>query len=599
MNKKYNSKKWKDTWDLSNLYKSINDPQIEKDVLEAERKIKSFVKKYSNKKNRNYLKNPKDLKQFLDDDNKLSLLDGSRKPLRFIRLSEDMGNRTDKADKLQKQISERFKKVGLTAQPLFLDLGRVSKEKQKQFINSPLLKDYKYYLETFFEDSKYQLSDKEEKILTLKGSVSSGMWIQGVERSVNKKTVNFEKKEISIAEALGKLSEVNTNKRRKLYSDIKDELKKVADYSEGEINAIVTNKKISDELRGYKKSYDTSFKRDETRAKDILPFAELVTKNFKIAHKYYKLKKDYLGLDDFYYVDRLAKFGEIKKKYNFKDSSKLLLEIFDDIKPEYAETLNSFLENGQIDAYPRKGKSGGAYQWSDKKLPTNIFLNHTNDFNSVTTFAHEMGHAIHSGFTNNAQPIQYQGYSLAVAETASTFFENFAFEKMYSQLNEKEKLIALGEKLDASVATIFRQIAAFNFELELHERIRTEGYLSSKEIADLLSKHMKSYVGPAIKMQDDDGYSFIYWSHFRRPYYVYTYSFGELISNALYESYKADPEYLEKIEEIFKAGESIPPHEIFKKAGIDVSKKEFFELGLKKIEREIKEFERLLKNSKK
>ncbi len=256
--------------------------------------------------------------------------------------------------------------------------------------------------------------------------------------------------------------------------------------------------------------------------------------------------------------------------------------------------LDNFARRGQIDVYPRQGKTGGAYCSGLNQHPTFLLLNHVDDIRSVETLAHEMGHAIHTELSKKQLP-HYRGYSTATAEVASTFFEQLAIAKLEQHLSDKEKLIFLHNRLLGDISTIFRQIACFNFELELHQRIREAGQLDKEEIAKLLAKHLRSYTGAAMKVTSDDGYFFVSWSHIRRFFYVYSYACGQLVSRALYEKWKADPSYATKIEQFLKAGCSMSPENIFKSIGIDTTDPAFFEGGLKAIESDISQLEKLAK----
>jgi oligoendopeptidase F len=145
------------------------------------------------------------------------------------------------------------------------------------------------------------------------------------------------------------------------------------------------------------------------------------------------------------------------------------------------------------------------------------------------------------------------------------------------------------------MSTIFRQVACFNFELELHNKIRENGQLSKIEISNLMNKHFKSYMGPVFDIKDDDGYFFVTWSHIRRFFYVYSYAYGQLISRALFENWKKDNSYIEKIDQFLSAGKSMSPKDIFKNIGIDTSDPSFFEAGLKAIDADITKLEKLAK----
>lgn len=588
------TKKWKLEWDLSVYYKSPKDPQIEKDVLEVEQKVAKFVEKY--KKNKAYLENPKALKEMLLEEEKIDLLNGINKPLRYFAFLIHSGKATPDVYKKDTLITERLKKVGNTMLPITLSIGKIPVSKQNEFLKSSELKDYKYFLERWFESAKHQLTEPEEKIMSLKDGPASSMWSDGLEKAIQKKFVTFEGKKMSIGEASYKMHALPTKKRRALYTDMMKELTSLADYGEGELNAVIINKKITDGLRGYKNAYDRTFFNHEMEEDTVLKFTNLVSKNFKIAHRFYKVKAKMLKLSDFSYVDRVAKVGEIKRQFPFQESAELLCDVLEKIDPYFSKIVDNFLKNGQVDVFPRDKKRGGAYMSDNALMPTNLLLNHINTFDSLNTLSHEFGHAFHGELARENQPLHYQGFSTAVAETASTLFENFTFKEVVSKLSEKEKVIALHDKIQGKIQSIFRQVAAFNFEVELHDTIRKEGMLSHEEIAKLLAKHMKSYCGPAMKVEDAHGYQFIDWNHFRSPFYVYTYAFGELISESLFARYEQDPKFIENIKSLLAAGCSMSPKDIFKThANIDINDMTFFEAGLKNIEADIITLEKLVK----
>jgi oligoendopeptidase F len=165
---------------------------------------------------------------------------------------------------------------------------------------------------------------------------------------------------------------------------------------------------------------------------------------------------------------------------------------------------------------------------------------------------------------------------------------------MLQELTPQEQRQALFEKLDDAMATIFRQTAFFNFELDLHAAVRKEGNLSHEELALLLNKHLKAYMGGHCTFTPDDGYSFVFIGHFRYFFYVYSYVYGELISHALYERYREDPSYIKQIERFLSAGGSTPPYEIFKDIGIDTKDPNFWKSGLQAIDDDVKRLESLL-----
>lgn len=587
--------KIKTKWDLSIFYKSGTDPQIRKDVDSVKRATILFEKKYANVDD--YLKDEDKLLIALKDYEKLLLQDGS-KPIQYFYYRKDLNGRDLEAEanlnKLISELTEYENKI------LFfgLKLGKIEKSLQAKFLKSERLSKYHYLLKKTFEMSKYNLAEPEEKILNLKNLPSYGLWVNGVEKAISKKTVKFKGRQMSIGEAQYQVANCNTKDRRILRNKIAEEIKLVSDFAESELNAIVLNKKIGDELRGFKHPYSSTILGYENNEESILNLVSTVTKSFGISNRFYDIKKKLLKLNILEYCDRSAKIGKTKKKISFEQAYKILHPILKEADYEYADILDKMLSNGQIDVYPRLGKTGGAYASSSTNVPTVVLLNHTDDFKSLMTFAHEIGHAIHSELSKN-QPVIYEGYVTPVAETASTFFEQMVFDTIFEKLSNKEKTIALHDKIQGDIETIFRQIAAFNFEVELHENIRAKGSLSVDDIGELHNKHMKSYLGSSVKMQKIDGLNFITWSHFRRFFYVYAYAYGQIISKALYEKFKKDRNFGDKIKEFLSAGGSKSPDDIFMDIGIDTTKPDFFNNALLSIDDDIRKLEKLTKNIKK
>ena len=168
-------------------------------------------------------------------------------------------------------------------------------------------------------------------------------------------------------------------------------------------------------------------------------FADIVTKHFYISNRFYNFKKKILKLDYMRYADRSARIGKTAKRISFNEACKIIKPIFRNMNKEYADILDNMLKKGQIDVYPKIGKLDGAYASSSANTPTMVLLNHTDDFKSLMTFAHEMGHAIHSELSKKNQPEIYAGYSISAAETASTFFEQAVFDAMFEKLNNKDR----------------------------------------------------------------------------------------------------------------------------------------------------------------
>jgi oligoendopeptidase F len=372
-------------------------------------------------------------------------------------------------------------------------------------------------------------------------------------------------------------------------------LKELSAFAESEINAVYNYKKVDDELRGYSTPYESTLLENQNSIKTIDTLVKTVTENFDISQDFYALQSEILQLKELGYQDRSLSIGEIKKEFDFDSSTETVLEALAPLKGEYVDILKSYLQNGQIDVFPKQDKRGGAYMSGAHDSASLVLLNHVNNFTSLQTYGHEMGHAFHTELSKkNQTPINFP-YSTSTAETASTFFEQIVFNHVLDNLSNDERKMALFERTLRDVETIFRQVACFNFELELHTAVRSKGFVKKDEIAQTHNRNMQAYLGSKFKLDEVDGYLFVTWPHLRYYFYVYTYAYGLLVSKVLLKRYKENPAYLEKIEQFLKSGGSDSPENIFKKIGIDLTKKEFFQEGLDTIREDVKNLRKMLK----
>lgn len=581
------------SWDLSLFAKNPTKKDIERELQKLERRHAAFAKKYRGRSD--YLKNETKLAAALKEYEALEKSDlPIEKLFRYFWFKKELDSSDTQAQAIITLLADRLTKIGNLTIFFGLALGRIEKQYQKKFLKSQKLARYHYLLERAFLESAHQLTEPEEKILSLKHMPARGLWVEGNEKLLSTISVRFEGKDIPLSEAVGKVADLSTGKRRQLGARVMEALRAHSDFAESELNAVVIDKKIDDELRGFRKPYSATVLAYENDEESVEALVESVTKAFSMSRRFYKLKKELLGLDELTYADRAASIGKTRATFPFEKSYERIREIFYSLDSVYGRIFDDMVANGQIDVYPKTGKGGGAYCAGGAGVPTMVLLNHVDSFNSLLTLAHEMGHAIHTE-RSKEQPLIYQGYTTSVAETASTFFESFVFEEIFKTLSGKEQMIALHDKINDDISTVFRQIAFFNFENELHTRIRAEGFLPKEEIAKLLNAHLQRYLGPAVSLDERDGYFFVYVTHFRRPFYVYSYTYGQLISKALVARVQEDPEYIRQVDTFLTAGKARSPEQIFADIGIDTTNPEFFQEGLQRIATDIKELERLKK----
>ncbi len=580
-------------WNLGLLYKGDKDPQIEKDMLSVEKACSEFEKKYRNK---DFISTPEKLFKALQDAELLKKKELGQKPWWYFALSSHMNSDNAFAGAAATKLEQRLSVASNKTTFFSLKIGQIPKSQQKKFLEYPSLKTFSYMLKQVFEEAKYNLSEKEENLANLLSQSSYSMWVDGRERVLFQKTVDHKGEKIPFSKAREILSDLPKKERRNLYSKINALLQETSPFAESEINAICNYKKVMDEQRGYMQPYSSTLIGNENDEKSIETLALTVTKYFSISQRFYKLHARLLKEKTITPADINVPIGNIKQKFSFEKTVDIVRNGFKKVGAVYVTSFDEFIDKGQIDVYPRKGKYSGGYCWKIGDNPTFILLNHSDNVRSVEVLAHEMGHGFHNEFSR-IQPPRYQGHPASTGEVASTFFEQLITDELEYVLPEKDRLILLHNKVNRDISTIFVQIACFNFEVELHKRIRVEGQLSRGEIAKLMSKHMKACRGPAVEMTEGDGYTFVGWSHIRMFFYTYTYAFGHLISKAMYEKWKQDQSFESKVREFLSAGSSMNPKDLFKKMGIDITDPKFFEAGLKAIDADITKLEKLAKKA--
>ncbi|MBD3203010.1 hypothetical protein GF327_01840 [Candidatus Woesearchaeota archaeon] len=586
------------SWNLDLLKKGNSFPKKRKTI---EKNNYDFINKW--RKRDDYLKDPGTLKKALFEYEKIMREHGTGGDEDFYYSLKERLNQNNPDIKAKvKKINDFSIKIANDLEFFLLRISKIPTDKQERFLSFPDLNEYHHFLKRLFEESKHLLSEKEEIIMNLKSNPAYANWVKTVSMFLSKEVKDVldedgKIKKKNFSEILSLLNSRNKKTRDSAAGAFNEILKKHSDIAEAEINSVLENKKIDDELRGFERPDSARHISDDVETKVIDNLVELVVKKFSISKRYYRLKSKLTNVKKLKYHERNVPIGKIEKEYGFTESVDLVNKVFSDLDPEFSEIFNNFLENGQIDAFPKKAKTSGAFCSANLlSQPTFVLLNHTDKLHDVTTLAHEMGHAINYELMRKKQNALNFGTVLSTAETASTFMEDFVLRKVMKKADDELKLSILMKKLNNDISTIFRQIACYKFEQELHKKFRKKGYLSKKEIGDLFSDHMDAYMGDYIEQSSGSKNWWVYWSHIRYFFYNYSYAFGLLISKSLQNAVKKDPDFIGKVKEFLSAGTSDSPKNIMRNLGIDISDKSFWENGLDEIEELLEETEILAKD---
>lgn len=555
-------------WDLTKFYKSIDDPRIEEDKKQVLEKAKKFARKWQGRTD--YLSDPVILKEALDEYCAWAKDFGyGGNPWYYLRLASVL-------DQLDPKLKAKFNQIA----NLSLEIQNLIQFFELSLVNVATTKitGYEHFLEKIVRQKPHLLTDGEEKIMNLKSLPAYDFWVEMTEKFLSRDNISL---------LQSQMVDVNKNTRAAAARKFNKIMDKYSDVAEHELNAILQDKKVNDELRKYQRPDRARHLADDIETGVVDTLVKTVSANFKIAHDYYQLKAEILGVKKLNYYERNMPVGKFDKKFTLEETTNLITKTFAKIDPQFRDIFERLLTNGQIDFLPAKGKTSGAACWHNLlSQPTFLFQNFTGRLRDVTTLAHEMGHAINNELVREKQNALNFGTPTSTAEVASTFFEDFIIQEILQTTTKKEKLSILMEKLDDDISTIFRQVALYNFETELHKTFRENGYLAKEEINKLFIKHMKSYCGPAVEVDKGAINWWVYWSHIRYYFYVYSYAGGLLISKYLQKN-KTD------IKEFLSAGLSDSPKNIFAKLGIDISSPTFWQSGLDEVKTLLEETKNL------
>lgn len=590
----------KTKWDFTPLYKTATKSEILKRRNEVKSASDKFIKKWKHRND--YLKNPSVLKAALDEYEAWQAKFGTyaREDYYYgLKEAQDQINTNIKArvnivDKLSKQLQNEM-------QFFEIRIAKIDSKLQNKFLTYKPLQPYKHFLEKLFEVAKHLLSEPEEKIMTLKSTPAYSNWVRMTSSLITKEEreaidENGNKKMKNFSELLSLTESKNKKSRDSAAKALNDIFKVHLDEAENEINSVLQNKQIDDQLRDYSRPDKARHIFDDIESEVVDSLIKTVSENFNLSKRYYKLKTNLLKVKKLKFYERNVEYGKVDRTYKYNEGIEIIDEVFSNLDNQFASIFQSFVKNGQIDVYPTKGKKSGAFcSHTLITLPTYILLNWTDKLTDVLTFAHELGHGVNNELIRNKQNSLNFSTPTSTAEVASTFMEDFVLQNLMKDADDELKLTLMMMKLNEDINTIFRQVAFYNFEWELHSKFRKKGYLGSEEIGKLFRKHMQSYMGNYVEQTEGSQNWWIYVSHFRYFFYVYSYAGGLLISKAMQSSVKANPEFISKVKEFLSAGTSNSPKNIFKDLGIDITDKKFWKTGLSEVNYLLEETENIVK----
>lgn len=299
--------------------------------------------------------------------------------------------------------------------------------------------------------------------------------------------------------------------------------------------------------------------------------------NLPTLHRYFKLRARMLGVSDLAYYDIYAPLIKSERTFPLAEGKQMMLDSVTPLGPDYVKALTSAANARWMDVYPRPRKAAGAYMNGDAyDVHPFVLLNYTDNYEAVSTLAHEWGHAMHSVLANKAQPSIYAPYSIFVAEIASTTNEALLLEHRLSVAkNDDERLLYLGAALEGLRGTYFRQAMFAEFEAAIHARVDQGGSLTGEQMTAIYTDILKRYHGEAqgvMKIDPVYGLEWAYVPHFYNSFYVFQYATSIAAAQDFAQRILAkQPGALQAYLKMLSAGGSSDPYELVKTAGVDLA----------------------------
>lgn len=476
------------------------------------------------------------------------------------------------------------------------------------FINQePRLHVYRHYLEDIARRRAHTLSNSEEKLLAGASVMASGpSSVYGIFADADfpypsvtlsdGKTVKLDKAAFSLYRA----SPVRED-RQKVMEAFFTALGKYRGTFGSMMNSNVQTSVFYARSRNYETSLEASLDHPNIPVTVYSRLVEGVDRNLPTFHRYLKLRKRMMGLSDLHYYDLYAPLvSSVDTKYPVDLAERNILAALAPLGPEYLAGAKRAFTERWIDMYPSEGKSSGAYSNGGAyDVHPYMLLNYNGKYDDMSTLAHELGHTMHSYFSNKTQPYALSSYPIFVAEVASTFNEALLIDYMLKQIkDDNTRLSLLGNYLESIKGTVFRQTQFAEFELRMHEMVEKGEPLTGDSLSKLYSEIVKKYYGHDQGVCIVDDYIANEWAfipHFYNSYYVFQYATSFTASSALSEKVLAGaPGSTDRYLKFTSSGKSKYPIELLKDAGVDMTTDEPLELTIKKMNRVMDEMEKLL-----
>ncbi len=576
-------------WDLTDIYKSIKDKQVDKDLKTYKKNVEDFAKKYKTKIAK---LSARDFNKALKEYEAMSAIASKLGIFAYLNVSTQFNNK--EALSFYQNIEEKLTEYG---KPLIFFSLEINKLDEKTFTKISKDSFFLPFLKNIRRYKDYELSEELEEILLLKSTPAHSNWVRLYDETCAKLKYTVDGKEYSDAELSTLLMSKDSKTRQKAGAEFARVTQENISLFALIYNTLIKDKSIGDSKRGYKKPFSQENLNNFVDDKVVENLANTVKEKYKTtSHRYYKIKAKLMGIKKLTYWDRNAPLPFAKSSdMDYQDAVPMVLDAYERFSPKLREIAEPFFKNAWVDVMPKDGKKSGAYAMPYFDHPY-LFLNWTGKRRDALTLAHELGHGCHMRLSKIQGPLQ-DDTPMVLAEVASVFGEMLTFQHMLETTKDKkEKICLLAGKIEDMINTAIRQISFHFFEARCHEE-RKKGEISEEKFAQIWAEEMKSALGTGVEVGKDAQPIWAQISHFyHRAFYVYAYSFADCLVNSLYMTYQSGKvkDFEDKYLHMLSLAGTKSYDELVKPFGLNAKSKDFWKMGLSLIEKYIDELEALI-----
>ena len=461
-----------------------------------------------------------------------------------------------------------------------------------EYLKDDRLKLYKHMIDDMLSQKEHSLSEKEEVLLAKASQVMS------VPNEIFSKFNNADVHFGSIIDESGNKVELTNGTYVKymqsqqrsvrkeafecLYKEYKQYINTLAACFYGNVKQAV----FKAEARKYESTLHM-YLSDSFIPVDVYKnLINTVDDNLNLMHRYVDIRKKALGVDELHFYDIYAPMvADYEWKVTYDEARQMVLEALAPMGEEYVAKVKEGFETGWVDVYENKGKRTGAFSWGAYGTHPYVFLNFSGTLDDVFTIIHEMGHAMHTYYSNSNQPYIYAGYKIFVAEVASTCNEallmNYLLESCKNDKDNKRRKYLLNHYFEQFKGTLFRQTMFAEFEMTAHKMVEEGNVLTADNLCDVYRKLNEKYFGSECVIDDEIAYEWARIPHFYTPFYVYQYATGYSAAIAIAAGIlKGDKAVKEGYKKFLSGGSSLHPIDLLKLCRIDMEKREVVQSAL-------------------